>query len=293
MSAMRKRLITLFKLVASVAAISFVLYRVGLADLAALLRGLHVYWLIPALLVFASSKAVAATRLNLHFRTRELLLSPTLNLRLYLVGMFYNLFLPGGIGGDGYKVYWLNQRYQTKLRTLIGAILWDRLNGITVLVFISLLFSWPIFPDITWLKVGLAAALLLIFPAFYAAQWIWVKELNRVFFRTIGISFISQSLILVSIWFLMLSLGIAPDQQVMYLVLFLAAAIISNVPISLGGLGARELVSLFGANELGLSSDTAVALSLLFYFITLIVSAAGMYFVVYPNAIAGVEQKNA
>jgi glycosyltransferase 2 family protein len=289
---MSKPLKTLLKLVVSAGAIAFVLHRVGLAELGVLLRQLHFGWLLPAVLAFAASKAVAAARLNLHFAVRNLPLSPALNFRLYLVGMFYNLFLPGGIGGDGYKVYWLNQRYATGLRALIGAILWDRLNGITVLVFISILFSWPLSAPIPWLQLCLSAALLLIFPAFYALQWLLVRDLNRIFFRGMAISLVSQTLILVCVWMLMLSLGIAPARQPAYLVLFLAAAIIANVPVSLGGLGPRELVSLFGANELGLSSDTAVAISLLFFFVTLLVSLAGLYFVVYPDALAGGEQKN-
>jgi uncharacterized membrane protein YbhN (UPF0104 family) len=90
---------------------------------------------------------------------------------------------------------------------------------------------------------------------------------------------------------LMLSLGIPAQNQVAYLLLFLGAAIIANVPISLGGLGPRELVSLLGAHELGLSGDTAVAISLLFYFVTMAVSFAGVYYAVHPEALAKGEEK--
>jgi hypothetical protein len=32
-------------------------------------------------------------------------LNPKYNLRLYFLGLFYNVLLPGGIGGDGYKIF--------------------------------------------------------------------------------------------------------------------------------------------------------------------------------------------
>jgi len=32
--------------------------------------------------------------------------------------MFYNLFLPGGIGGDGYKIYLLNKLSNKSIKSL-------------------------------------------------------------------------------------------------------------------------------------------------------------------------------
>jgi glycosyltransferase 2 family protein len=36
-------------------------------------------------------------------------------IQLYLLGIYYNLFLPGGIGGDGYKIYLLKQKIKIKV----------------------------------------------------------------------------------------------------------------------------------------------------------------------------------
>lgn len=55
--------------------------------------------------MFNISKIISSIRLNRYFKDINLSLSQTYNLKLYYLGMFYNLFLPGGIGGDGYKIY--------------------------------------------------------------------------------------------------------------------------------------------------------------------------------------------
>ena len=64
--------------------------------------------------------------------------SPLRNIKLYYVGMFYNLFLPGGIGGDGYKVWMLRREFSSSWKSLILISFLERLNGLEAseLVFI-------------------------------------------------------------------------------------------------------------------------------------------------------------
>lgn len=255
-----------------------------------LLQKLKVGWLLLAIVLFAGSKLIAAHRLNLHFQTRDLILPPTLNIKLYLVGMFYNLFLPGGIGGDGYKVYWLNRTYSTPVKALLGAALWDRLNGITVLGFISLIgIAWKIILP-TPLPYLVVLAILLTFPLYYLVQRYWVSDFSTIFISTTLLSISSQGLVVASVVSLLISLG-TPSGIPSYVILFLIAAIIANVPVSLGGLGPREVISMLGANHLGLEMDTAVALSLLYYFMSMLVSSGGVYFVFFPEALSAGSDK--
>jgi glycosyltransferase 2 family protein len=96
------------------------------------------FWLLVSLIFFNVSKWISAIRLNGFFRIAGLNLTFRYNLILYYVGMFYNLFLPGGIGGDGFKVYLLNRNFKAPVRTLIGATLLDRINGLVALIFLAL-----------------------------------------------------------------------------------------------------------------------------------------------------------
>ena len=112
--------------------------KIDTAELWGITKSIRWFWLIPAVLMFVLSKVFTALRLNLYFRNIGLQISEKLNFRLYLVGMFYNLFLPGGIGGDGYKVYLLNKQYKTSVKSLIQSALLDRLGGLVAIVFLLL-----------------------------------------------------------------------------------------------------------------------------------------------------------
>ena len=74
-------------------------------------------------------------------------------------------------------------------------------------------------------------------------------------------------------------------QVVDYLFLFLASSIASAIPITLGGIGARELAFVFGSELLGVNQEIAVALSLLFYTTSLISSFPGIYYAIRPKRI--------
>src|SRR5690606_31403066 len=75
------------------------------------------------------------------------------------------------------------------------------------------------------------------------------------------------------------SLGIGTDYAT-WLFIFLAAAVITVLPISLGGgLGTREFVFVSGAAYFNLDQQTGLTISLLFFFITVLASAGGAYFV--------------
>ncbi len=53
---------------------------------------------------------------------------------------------------------------------------------------------------------------------------------------------------------------------------------VAVLPFTIGGIGARELVFIFGANYLTIDKNTAVAFSLLFFVLTVMSSFAGAFF---------------
>ena len=50
------------------------------------------------------------------------------------------------------------------------------------------------------------------------------------------------------------------------------------LPITLGGIGAREVTFFYGAQILGIETDGAVALSISFFVVNALVSLIGVYF---------------
>ncbi len=91
--------------------------KVKLTDIEEAFTNADFLYLLIALLFFVASQIVASSRLNTFFKSIGLQLSGVLNFKVYLLGMFYNLFLPGGIGGDGYKVFFgrKNTMYEERI----------------------------------------------------------------------------------------------------------------------------------------------------------------------------------
>jgi hypothetical protein len=108
----KNQLKTILKLILTGLALYLVFRKIDTAQLFEILKTIQWIWLVPAVILFVLSKVATAVRLNQYFKNISLQLSEWKNWKLYLIGMFYNLFLPGGIGGDGYKVYLLNKHFK-------------------------------------------------------------------------------------------------------------------------------------------------------------------------------------
>lgn len=100
------------KLAVSVAALWLVLQHTDNRELLSLLEHAEAGWLAAAVLLFTLSKVASAERLRMLFQHIGLFLGRWSHLKLYWLGMYYNLFLPGGIGGDGYKIFLLGRLTQ-------------------------------------------------------------------------------------------------------------------------------------------------------------------------------------
>jgi len=105
-------------------------------------------YLFLSVLLYILSKVVAAYRLNIYFKNINLHLPPLQNLKLYWLGMFYNLFLPGSISGDAYKVVLLNKRLKAPYKKTSAAILLDRFSGLLGLGVILSIYGVMVLQDI-------------------------------------------------------------------------------------------------------------------------------------------------
>jgi uncharacterized membrane protein YbhN (UPF0104 family) len=229
-----------------------------------------------ALVFFILSKLLSAFRLNIYFRNIKLHLSAWENIKLYWLGMFYNLFLPGAISGDAYKVILLNRRYKVSYKKTSAAVLLDRFSGVLALGVILCIYGVIVLDDYEY-DVLLGAAAILAFAGFYFAIRFLFKDFLPSFFPTFLWALAVQVSQVICIYFIMFSLGIPVQQE--WIFIFLLAAVVSVLPISLGGgLGTRELVFAEGAKFFHLQPQTGVVISLLFYLLTVIGSVWGLYY---------------
>lgn len=235
------------------------------------------FFLFIALLFFILSKLLSAFRLNIYFRNIKLQLSEWKNIKLYWLGMFYNLFLPGAISGDAYKVVLLNRRYKISYKKTSAAVLLDRFSGVLALGVILCLYGVLVLNNYSS-DVLLVAAAILAFAGFYLAIRFLFKDFLQSFFTTFFWALAVQLSQVVCVYLIMLSLHL-PLSQHQWIFIFLLAAVISVLPISLGGgLGTREFVFVEGARFFHLDPQTGVIISLLFYLLTVIGSVWGLYY---------------
>ena len=233
--------------------------------------------LIPALTLFLFSKLFSAIRLNINFRNIGLNLPQGKNMKLYWLGMFYNLFLPGAISGDVYKVVLLNRKYKTSYKKASAAVLLDRFSGVLALGFLLSIYGMAILEH-PYYDTILAGGTLLAFTGYYFVVKYLFPYLLPGFFPTLLWGLAVQFLQVVCIYCILAGIGI-PIRQHEWIFIFLASAVISILPVSLGGgLGTRELVFAEGALFFSLNPQTGVVISLLFYMITVIASLWGLYY---------------
>lgn len=234
------------------------------------------FLLLIALLLFVVSKLVSAMRLNIYFKNIGITLSEIENIRLYLLGMFYNLFLPGSVSGDAYKVILLTKRFSIPYKKTTAAVLLDRISGLlglgilmTTCSYVALNFTYSLI--LTAISVG-------AITGFYYIINRWFKDFISGFWSTLFLGILVQAVQVVCIYTIMHSLSVDKNHTA-YIFIFLISSAVSVLPLTIGGLGIREVVFLEGAAYFSLSGETSVIISLLFYLITLVVSATGSWYI--------------
>jgi len=277
---------TTLKVIISLLLLYFVFSKLGTKALWNTLKQVSILHFVVAFLLVLASKAIAHLRL-LHYLNAITINIPRLtHWKLYLQGMFYNLFLPGGIGGDAYKAYILSKQFDVKTKNIISALVVDRLSGMialgsyTLILFSAYLSRYPIevLPK-SLVYTGLLSPL--IIAGFYGFNKLWFKATLKAFKTTTLLSFALQGLQILATYVLLVGLG--ESQKVWgYLLLFTLSSVVSVLPISLGGIGLRELTFFYGAQWLFIDTETAVALSLLFFSANALVSLLGLRYHLQP-----------
>lgn len=281
MSQLKNQLKTALKILLTGGALYLVFQKIDTDQLLQLSKTLSWGWLVPALALFVGSKVATAIRLNAYFANIHISLSFWENWRLYLIGMFYNLFLPGGIGGDGYKVYLLNNQFKTPVKELLKASLLDRLGGliaILALLFgILLLIELPLPFGEPWVSDAVfSVGLIGILPGFWLLQKFLFSNFLPSFWQGIFWSLVGQLAQMAAVVCLLLALGVQ-DKFLAYQAVFLLSSIVAVLPLTIGGAGARELVVVYAHSYAGIQETEAVAFSLLFFLISAAVSLSGAW----------------
>jgi len=281
------RIKTPVKIVVTAGALYLVSTNIHFRELKEPLERCNPIYLFVALVCYATSQVLASSRLRSFLTVIGLRVGERYNLRLYQVGLLYNFFLPGGIGGDGYKIYFLKKNHAVRGRRVLTAVFFDRLSGLWALsvIICCLIMFMPRFrvPNI------LSASVLMVGTATYLyVLWRFFRDFFAKFIVTHAKALAVQGLQACGAILILHALN-HDGKFSPYLLIFLSTSLVAIIPSVLGGLGLRESIMGFGAAHLGLDVRLAILLSLIFYLISLLVASSGAYYILRPNRL-GVDK---
>src|SRR5262249_26180076 len=107
------------------------------------------WWVGAAIIAYLVVEVAAAVRWQILLRVQKIRLNVGRLSGLFLIGMFYNQFLPGGTGGDIIKSYLLLKETHDHKAGALLAVVFDRLIGLVALVTITVTLVTVRF-DLLW-----------------------------------------------------------------------------------------------------------------------------------------------
>ena len=289
---MKPKPIVVIKTIVSVGLLALVFSRVDFSQ--AWNRLQHFSWLfiVFALLFYAGCQWLSCQRWLVILQAtghsvpmRDLLSS-------YFAGMFLNIFLPGALGGDVYRVYRVAQKTKDSEVALVSVFL-ERFTGLVALSALALLGLPPAFKlvgrgdiivlFVTCVGMLVGAVLLISSPKLlvWAQPWLEKLRLGKVAARlakiqillrkfaqhrqalalSMGLSFLLQLAIVYYHYLVAQQLKI-PISYLELLVFIPIIVVVTLLPISLGGLGLKEGLWVYLFSRIGLPAEQALLLSL-------------------------------
>jgi uncharacterized protein (TIRG00374 family) len=135
---MKKILVTVFQIAITIALLYWVYHDPNRrAQMAEALRHARYSWVVIGILAYIIVEIAAAFRWHVLLKVQGIHLSFWRLSGLFLIGMFYNQFLPGGTGGDIIKSYYLLKETPDKKAGALLAVVFDRIIGLVALVAIT------------------------------------------------------------------------------------------------------------------------------------------------------------
>ena len=275
---MKNKLLGIFQIIVTVFFIYYTLSKIGLNKILEVIKSADLLFILFASIVYFLSQIISSERLWFILKENNLIISSKENIKLHMVGIFYNFFIPGGVGGDAYKGVLMNKKFQWSLKKIYKLLILDRLIGFGVIVCLIIVFSGFILDleSISYFNFILAPLYALLF---FVGKVLVQKIFNNkiVYTKAFFISHIIQILQFGSIILILFSLGVT-ENYFTFLYIFLISSVLSI--FSFGGIGIREYVFFTLASNTAVGPDIATSVGLIFTFSALISSIPGLFFLI-------------
>ncbi len=150
-------------------------------------------YLILGFFLLTAGTPIACYRWGLLMRVQEIYLSFWTILRLTMIGIFFNIVVPGGVGGDLLKMVYLRKEAGERTPEGVLTVLVDRilgLSGLLAVALVAVLMSWEMLnsgPPTLRLAMGVvgmgAAGGVACALGLFASPWLiglgWVQSLVK------------------------------------------------------------------------------------------------------------------
>lgn len=231
---------------------------------------------------------------------------------MYLIGGFFNTYMPGTIGGDAVKAYYLKNTLKKidgssgvflpegrEFTIAIASVFMDRYVGVLALLLVNIavfpigysqIKGLPVSESLIWIMLGVSAVSLLagvvMFKfrirrrlAFFSNIYDYFDHYSSKkssLMATFSLSVILQFINFFAVF--ILARGLSINITFSVLIIFMPAIVlISFVPLSISGIGIREGAFAFFLGAVGISADRAVTLSLAWFLSMVCVGAIGIF----------------
>jgi len=273
---LKKSLTTVIKILVSIALITLVFSKLDWTGIWQMLKLANPFFFLTGIIFFLISQLISVFRFNIFIRKVGVRLSLEANSKLYLLGMFYNFFLPGGVGGDAYKAFALSKSHGKSLKKVGQIVFIERFLGIVAIGFmLSVLILFIRAPFSYFWNLGITLAgfvgTLVILRLIIRFMHTYKKRIYIGFLYSVFI----QLAQLVCVICIMKSFRIEGN-YLPYLLMFLVSSVLSV--ISFAGLGIREAVFYYGAHWFQFNPDISASVALSFSLVTAVVSFTGIIY---------------
>jgi len=303
----KKSLNTFIKLIISFALVAFLIKRIGISSIIEEISSVSILWICFALLIFLISHFIGSYQWWLLLRYEDIAIKLSKAVGFYFVGLFFNNFLPSSLGGDLFRMFDIN-KYSSKGTSAVSSVIIDRFMGFFVLsCFAVLAFPMIIIENLMYRQyimyfivfIGIWIFILfLFFNKKFAKPFAWIyeklapegihlktREIYRkihtfgrsrsLFLKLILISIVIQSLRISMHYLVSRSMGVNVSFKYFFFIIPFIA-IMSSLPISIGGIGIRESIGMILFNAIaGIQNDIAVSIEFLAYLIAIFSSIPG------------------
>lgn len=320
---MKKILVTILQIVVTVAVLIWVFHDPEKREkMREALWTADYLWIGAAVIAYFLVELAAGVRWWILLKVQQIHLSIPRVSGLFLIGMFYNQFLPGGTGGDIMKSYLLLKETPGKATGALLAVVFDRMVGLVALIgitatLIALRYDFLTqLPETRALVRGLLAvlgsAVLMLLTSFVVSGFDLAHQLPQRFpgreklielsaayhlyarhWRATIVALGASIVAHLSTFATFLFVAYAFHAKVAVLDFFAIMPVertISSLPISVAGVGLREKIFLIMLHGLcGVPEAVAVLIGSMSFLVMLFCCAPGgiVYFFYKPSGQAG------